>query len=125
MANAKPYTVWHVADDEDIKLVLEAAQICELEDRLGGRNLMGAIGNNDTGMPPLRTMIMVTHAAMHRYNHGIKLADVYGMYDRYIANGGSQVDFYANVYVPIFQASGFFPREQADELGEKLEDLKA
>ena len=124
MANTKPYTVWHVADDEDIKLVLEAAQICELEDKLGGRNLMGAIGNNDTGMPPLRTMIMVTHAAMHRYNHGIKLPDVYGMYDRYIANGGSQVDFYANVYVPIFQASGFFPREQADELGEKLEDMK-
>ena len=39
MANTKPYTVWHVADDEDIKLVLEAAQICELEDKLGGRNL--------------------------------------------------------------------------------------
>ena len=33
------------------------------------------------------------------------------------------VDFYAGVYVPIFQASGFFPKDQSADLGEKLEDL--
>ena len=121
----KPFAVWQISENESVNLVLEAAQICELENKLGGRNLMSAIGNNDTGMPSLRTMMLVTHAALQRFNHGKQMSDVYSMYDRYIANGGSQVDFYAGVYVPIFQASVFFPREQADELAEKLEDLKA
>lgn len=121
----KPFAVWQISENESVNLVLEAKQICELEDKLGGRNLMSAIGNNDTGMPSLRTMMLVTHAALQRFNHDKKMSDVYSMYDRYIANGGSQVDFYAGVYVPIFQASGFFPREQAADLGEKLEDLKA
>lgn len=121
----KPFAMWKISENESVNLVLEAKQICELEDKLGGRNLMSAIGNNDTGMPSLRTMMLVTHAALQRFNHDKKMPDVYSMYDRYIANGGSQVDFYAGVYVPIFQASGFFPREQAADLGEKLEDLKA
>ena len=120
----KPFTVWHVSEDEDYKLVLEAQQICELEDKLGGNNLIGAIGTSATGMPPLRTMLMVTHAAMHRFNHGVKSSDVYAMFDRYIQNGGSQVDFYTDVYVAIFQASGFFPQEQAEEIKEKLETIK-
>ena len=124
MATFKPFVIWNVSEGEDYKLVLEAQQICELEDKLGGQNLMSAIGNNATGMPPLRTMILVTHAAMHRFNHGVKLTDVYGMFDRYIQNGGSQVDFYTDIYVKIFQASGFFPQEQAEEIGEKLDELK-
>lgn len=124
MANNKPFVVWHVSEDEDYKLVLEATQICELEDKLGGRNLMAEIGNNKTGMPPLRTMLMVAHAAMHRYNHGVKMADVYAMFDRYVAGGKSQVEFYTDVYVQIFQASGFFPQAQAAGLKEALDSQK-
>ena len=93
----KPFAVWQISENESVNLVLEAAQICELENKLGGRNLMSAIGNNDTGMPSLRTMMLVTHAALQRFNHGKQMSDVYSMYDRYIANGGSQVDFYAGV----------------------------
>lgn len=122
--STKPYTTWHVSEDEDYKLVLTAQQICELEDKLGGANLMSAIGNAETGMPPLRTMMLVTQAATGRYNHGIKLGDVYAIYDRYIEAGGSQVDFYTDVYVKIFEASGFFPRAQAETIAEAVESLK-
>ena len=69
-------------------------------------------------------MLTVVQQATNRYNHGIKMADVYAMYDRYIDNGGSQVDFYTDVYVNIFSASGFFPKEQASDLTEKLEEMK-
>lgn len=123
MAN-KLYTTWHVSEDEDVKLVLASAQICELEEKMGGRNLMRAIGNSETGIPSLRTMITITHAAMQRYNHGTKLADVYGMFDRYVENGGNQVSFYTDVYVPIFQVSGFFPREEASD-PQTLQDAAA
>lgn len=124
MATFKPFVIWNVSEGEDYKLVLESKDICGLEEKLGGQNLMSAIGNNATGMPPLRTMLMVTHASMSRFNHNIKMTDVYEIYDRYIQNGGSQVDFYTDIYVKIFQASGFFPQEQAEEIGEKLDELK-
>lgn len=120
----KPFTVWHVTEDDEYKLVLTAMQICELEEKLGGSNLIGAIGTSATGMPPLKTMLMVTHAAMQKFNHGIKMSEVYKIFDDYINNGGSQIDFYTDVYVAIFQASGFFPQEQAEEIQEKLQDMK-
>lgn len=106
------YATWKVNEDEEYKLVLEAQQICELEDKFNGKNLMSVIGDASTGMPSLRTMILVTHSAMTRFHHGKKLTDVYDAYNRYIQNGKSQVEFYTDVYVPIFQASGFFPKDE-------------
>ena len=120
----KPFVTWKISDDEDIKLVLGAGDICQLEDKLNAGNLVSVIGNSQTGMPSLKTMLTVVQQATNRYNHGIKMADVYAMYDRYIDNGGSQVDFYTDVYVNIFSASGFFPKEQASDLTEKLEEMK-
>lgn len=114
---AKPFVTWTV-EGKDYKLVLEGQQIVELEDKLGGRNLMSVIGDNNTGIPSLKTMMLVTQASMARFNHGMKLTDVYALYDKYIEEGGSMVDFYTDVYVKIFQVSGFFPKEQENETDE-------
>lgn len=123
--NIKPFVVWSVNEDEEYKLALSTSSICDLEDKLcKGNSMLGLIGSQETGMPSLKTMLTVTHAAMQRFNHGVKLSDVYSAFDRYIEAGGSQVDFYADIYVGIFEASGFFQREQSAELAERREALK-
>lgn len=112
---AKPFVTWTVSDDETYKLVLETPQICELEEKFGGKNLLNYFGGSGTGVPALKIMMLVTQAAMTRFNHGMKLSDVYGAFDRYVENGGSQIDFYTNVYAQIFQVSGFFPKDEAEK----------
>lgn len=114
---SKLFAKWTV-EDVEYKLVLEAQQIAELEEKFGGKNLMSVIGDNSTGIPSLRTMMLVTQAAMTRFNHGLKLTDVYELYNKYIDAGGSMVDFYTDVYMQIFNVSGFFPKEQANEESE-------
>lgn len=113
----RPYAIWKVNDEEEYKLVLQAAQICDLEDKLAGagRNLLGMIGSNATGMPALKTMLTVTQAAMARFHHGMKLSDVYEAFDRFCEAGGNQVDFYSDVYLKIFEVSGFFPVTDRNE----------
>jgi hypothetical protein len=114
----KPFQLWKVSDDEEYKLFLQGTQIAELETKLGGRNLMTYMGDGQSVMPSLRVMIMMIHGAMARYHHGIKLSDVYSMYDRYIENGGSMVGLYSDVIIPLLQVSGFFRNQQTETVTE-------
>ena len=109
----KPFHTWKVTDDEEYKLILQGQQIAELEQKLGNRSLMSWLGDGASITAPFRVMIMIIHGAMSRYHHGIKLQDVYSIYDRYVENGGTMVSLYADVYIPLFQVSGFFPKADA------------
>jgi hypothetical protein len=114
MSNNKLFQLWKVSDEEEYKLKLQGQQICELEAKLGGKSLMSWLGDGTTFTAPLRVMILIIHGAMQRYHHNIKLQDVYSIYDRYVENGGSMVSLYSDVYIPLFQVSGFFPTEQTE-----------
>jgi hypothetical protein len=118
MSNNKLFQLWKVSDEEEYKLKLQGQQICELEQKLGGKSLMSWLGDGTTFTAPLRVMIMIIHGAMQRYHHNIKLQDVYAIYDRYVENGGSMVSLYSDVYIPLFQVSGFFPAEQTETVTE-------
>lgn len=117
----RPFAVWQVSEDESVKLVLEAKQICELEEKLSkGGSLLSVISSVDSGLPPLNVMLTVTKYASTRFNHGKQLEDIYALYDKYVAGGGNQLDFYANVYMQIFVASGFFTKSQAESMAAAL-----
>lgn len=102
------YTTWKVNDDEEYKLVLRASDIINLEDKLGGGNLLGHIGSQQTGLPSLKTMLTITHSACQKYQHGLSLKDIYEAFDRYVDAGGDQVTFFTDIYTKIFEVSGFF-----------------
>ncbi len=110
----KPFQVWKVSDDEEYRLILQGQQIAELEQKLGGKSLLSWLGDGATLTAPLRVMLMIICGAMTRYHHGMKMQDVYGIYDRYVENGGSMVSLYSDIYIPLFQVSGFFPKEQTE-----------
>lgn len=118
MKNNALFQLWKVSDEEEYKLKLQGQEITELETKLGGKNLIVWLGDGTTITTPLRTMLMIIHGAMARYHHGIKMQDVYSIYDRYIENGGTMVSLYSDVYVPLFLNSGFFPKEQTETVKE-------
>ena len=120
----QPFALWKVGDTE-YKLKLTTQEIIRLES-LFNANLLSVISlhtdNND--VPPLKVMLLITHGAMKKYNHGIKEKDVIELFDKYEEEGGSQLSFMTDVFLPIFQVSGFFSQAQADTMNENIEEAK-
>ena len=45
---------------------------------------------------------------MKDWQHGVSKSMVADLFDKYLAEGGSQLQFYTSVYMNIFAVSGFF-----------------
>ena len=116
-----PYTLWNVGDEE-YKLKLNTATICKLENEFKTNLLNIIMGGN---IPPLYIMMKVIHGAMLPYQHGIKESDVFTIFDQYCEEGGSQTSLLTDVFIPIYQVSGFFSRAQAEELKEQMDEARA
>lgn len=120
----QPYALWKVGDTE-YKLKLTTQEIIRLES-LFNANLLSVISSNteNNEMPPLKVMLLITHGAIKKYNHGIKEKDVIELFDKYEEEGGSQLSFMTDVFLPIFQVSGFFSQAQADTMNKNIEEAK-
>lgn len=120
----QPFALWKVGDTE-YKLKLTTQEIIRLES-LFNANLLSVISSNteNNEMPPLKVMLLITHGAIKKYNHGIKEKDVIELFDKYEEEGGSQLSFMTDVFLPIFQVSGFFSQAQADTMNENIEKAK-
>lgn len=120
----QPFALWKVGDTE-YKLKLTAQEIIRLES-LFNANLLSVISSNteNNEMPPLKVMLLITHGAIKKYNHGIKEKDVIELFDKYEEEGGSQLSFMTDVFLPIFQVSGFFSQAQADTMNKNIEEAK-
>lgn len=115
----KPFAIWKVKEKE-YKLKLKTSAVCKLEEQLKC-NLLGIL---DKGIPPVSTMLLITHSAMKEWEHGIKLSDVQDLFDDYCEEGGSQTNFVTDVFLEIYTVSGFFSQAQAETMTEKIEEAK-
>ena len=113
----KPYVIWKVNEDKEFKCKLTSAAVAEIESRYKC-NLLQFVD----GTPSLTIMLDVTHKAMKKFNHGIKEKDMYDLFDEYVDNGGSQVTFMTEVFIPIYKVSGFFPKTVVENMDEKLSE---
>ena len=115
-----PYATWTVVDEE-YRLKLTTSAITKLEEKYK-TNLLNLVMNGN--MPPLGVILDITHGAMQKFHHGVKLEDVRNLFDDYCDNGGSQMAFMTNVLLPIFNCSGFFSKAQADQMETNLQDAQ-
>jgi len=92
-----PYAVWQVSEDKELKLRLTSLQATKVEEKIGVNLLkvfMPAEGES-FALPPLKVMLLLTHGALQKYEHGISFEDVSDLYDSYVDNGGDQAAFMA------------------------------
>ena len=91
------------------KLRLSTRNIVLLEKQIGCNplHIFGASGDT---VPTVTVMVAVLHAALQQYNHGITLNDAYDIFDEYLAEGRSTVDFLP-VILDVYKASGIIPKE--------------
>lgn len=121
MSNIKPFQIWEV-NGEEYKLKLKTASIVKLEEKYK-TSMMNLLAVNEN-IPPLNIMLTVTHTALKDWNSNIKLENVYDLFDKYCEEGGSQLDFYQNIYMGIFQVSGFFTPSIAQEMETNINQVE-
>lgn len=119
----KPYAVWHIGDEE-YKLKLTTAEVVKLESKYKVNLLELLQVDTATSIPPLSIMLDIAHSALQKYHHGIKQTDVYNMFDDYEEQGGSQLKFFAGVFIDLYTVSGFFGEKMAAEMREDLKKLE-
>ena len=68
--------------------------------------------DEDFPLPPLKVMLVVIHGALQKFEHGTTLDDVYDLNDEYVENGGDQTSLLMDVIIPLFENSGFMPRQK-------------
>lgn len=94
------------------KLRLNTRSIVLLEKQLGC-NPLSIFGAGDE-IPTVTTMVTILHAALQQYNHGISLNDAYDIFDSYIAEGKTSIDFIP-VILDIYKASGIIPKDNEEK----------
>ena len=117
----KSFEIWEV-DGEQYKLKLKTSSIIALEEKFN-TSLMNLLAMGES-IPPLNVMLQVTHYAIKDYNHSIKLNDVYDLFDKYCEEGGSQLGFYQDVFMGIYQVSGFFTPSMTMELQKGMSEIE-
>ena len=100
------------AGNKTYKLRLTTRSIVLLEKQLGC-NPLTIFGSGDT-VPTITVMVAILHASLQQYNHGITLNDAYDIFDEYIAEGHSSVDFIP-VILDIYKASGIIPKDTEEK----------
>lgn len=96
------------AGNKDYKLRLNTRNVIGLEKQLGCNPL--AIFGNGESIPTITTMVIILHAALQQYNHGISLNDAYDIFDAWLEDGNSTIDF-VKIILEIYKASGIVPSE--------------
>lgn len=107
------YTTLTIGEKE-YKLRINTRAMCDLEKRIG-RNLLDVIldmANNK--MPETCELVAILHASLQAYHHGIKFDDVYDIFDEYIADGHTYIEF-IEVVSEIFEVSGIIQKEATEE----------
>lgn len=123
---ALPYATWKISEDKELKLRLTSLQATKVEEKIGANLLkvfMPAEGEA-FALPPLKVMLLLTHGALQKFEHGLSFEDVSDLYDDYVDNGGDQAAFMADVILPMLQVSGFMPREKASKKTPKKSKTK-
>lgn len=117
----KPFHFWEV-NGTDHKMKLTTGMITKLENKYR-TNLMSLV--LDSGMPPLSVMLTVAQAAIAPWEHGTTYDRVAGMYDSWLEDGGSQMEFYSKIILPTMAVSGFFTAAQAESILKDLEEAES
>ena len=102
--------------NESYKLRLNTRGIVLLEKQLGC-NPLSIFGNGDK-VPTITVMVAILHASLQQYNHGINMNDAYDIFDKYLDEGHTTIDFIP-VILDIYRASGIIPKDIDNKIDEK------
>lgn len=100
------------AGNKDYKLRLSIRATVALEKQLGVNPMM-IFGDGST-IPTITTMVNILHASLQQYQHGISITDAYDVFEAWLNDGNSAVDFIP-IILEIYKVSGIIKQEEDKE----------
>lgn len=100
------------AGNKDYKLRLNVRNTVMLEKQLGC-NPLAIFGDGNT-IPTITVMVNVLYASLQQYHHGISLNDAYEIFDAYLEDGNTAVDFIQTI-VDLYKVSGLIKTDGISE----------
>lgn len=97
--------------DKEYKLRLTTRNLVELEKKLGC-NPLTIFGSGDR-IPTITELVIILHASLQAYHHGISLDDTYDIFDKYLEYH-PMTDF-ITVVLDIYRASGLVSKEDSEK----------
>jgi hypothetical protein len=91
------------AGGKEYKLRLATRAMVALEKAIGC-NPLAIFGAGDT-IPTVTTMVNILHQSLQQYQHNITLNDAYNIFDDYLADGHTMIDFIP-VIIEVYKQSG-------------------
>lgn len=108
------YTTMNIGNKE-YKLNLDIRAMCEAEKRLGNNPINVLLGMKTEGnLPSTDFIVIMLHAALQKYNHGIKFEDTYDLLQKYLDEGYQYVDL-LNLVAEVFTVSGIIKEDENKE----------
>ncbi len=95
--------------DKTYKLRLNTRNVVSLEKKLG-TNPLGIFGKGDR-IPTVTEMVNILHCSLQEYQHNLDINDAYDIFDNYIAEGKTTIDF-LTVIVEVYKVSGIIKEEK-------------
>ena len=86
------------------QLRLNTRNTVALEKLLGKNPVMAVFGNGEE-LPTVTSMVQVLHMALQERHHGMSLEKTYDIFDAYLADGHTPMDF-INVVLDVYKTAG-------------------
>lgn len=101
------------AGEKEYKLRMTTRAVVALEKQLGCNPI--SIFSNEEELPTVTAMVQILHAALQQYEHGITLNDAFDIFDKWLADGHTAIEF-VPVIIDIYKVSGLIAGDaKADE----------
>ena len=101
---------------KEYKLRLNIKNTVALEKRLGC-NPLSIFGDADK-VPTITEMVYILHSSLQQYNHGINLEDSYAIFEAWLEDGHTMLDFIP-VIIEVYKVSGIISNKAVEEAAEK------
>lgn len=101
------------AGNKTYKLRLNTRNIIALEQKLGCNPIM-VFGVEGEKIPTVSAMVVILHASLQALEHGISLKDAEDIFDSYLEDGNTSVDF-VKVIMELYKVSGIIPADKEEK----------
>lgn len=101
-------------NDKDYNLKMTTKGCVNCEARLGKNPINIFMEASDNRMPKISDLMVILHESLQPFNHGMKMEDVFKLYDEYCEGDGDLVSLIETL-VGVFEEAGFLPKDSDEK----------
>lgn len=107
--------------EEIFKLRLTTKNSLALERTLGYNPITLLMEIDKGKMPKMSDVLVILHAMLQTYHHGMSMDKIYDLFDKYVETGKSMFDLIP-VFVEVFEQSGYITKNSETEAVEEAKN---